>query len=124
MPICPPKPCSHPGCGVLVRDGSGRCQKHPKPKWAKPDTATKRVTGRKLQRMRAELFAANPLCAECSRHGRVKLATQRDHVTPLAEGGADEDGNVQGLCDDCHEAKSKAEAARGVRRAWSNYREG
>lgn len=123
MPVSAPRPCTHPGCGVLVRDGSGRCAKHPKPQWSKPATATKRITGRKLQAMRAELFARDPLCAECKRQGRVTLATQRDHIKALAEGGADDDGNVQGLCADCHEAKSKAEAARGVRRAWGNYRE-
>lgn len=66
--------------------------------------------------MRAELFASNPLCAECLRNGRVTPATQRDHVRPLAEGGTDDHGNVQGLCDACHDAKSKAEAERGRKR--------
>jgi len=74
--------------------------------------------------MRAELFSSNPLCVDCQRQGRVKLATQRDHITPLAEGGADDPDNTQGLCDDCHAIKSKAESARGVVRAWSNYRDG
>ena len=124
MPKAAPKPCNYPGCGVLVRDGSGRCSKHPKPQWSKSGTATKRITGRKLQAMRADLFARDPLCAECKRQGRVTLATERDHITPLAEDGADDDSNVQGLCFDCHEAKSKTEAARGVRRAWRKYREG
>lgn len=73
--------------------------------------------------MRAELFARDPLCAECKRQARVTLATQRDHIKALAEGGADDDSNVQGLCHECHEAKSKAEAARGVRRAWAGRRE-
>lgn len=67
--------------------------------------------------MRAALFARDPLCAECRRHGRVTLATQRDHVVPLAEGGKDDESNEQGLCNDCHEAKSLAEALRGRRRA-------
>ncbi|MFN3375229.1 MAG: HNH endonuclease [Burkholderiaceae bacterium] len=123
MPISAPRPCTHPGCGVLVRDGTGRCPKHPKPQWAKPITATKRMTGRKLQAARAALFAREPLCAECQRNGRVTLAAHRDHIVPLAEGGADDDSNVQGLCVDCHDAKSKAERARGVRRAWAGYRE-
>ena len=119
MPKAAPKPCSQPGCGVLVRDGSSRCPKHPKEAWAKPVTATKRVTGRKLQAMRAKLFQQSPLCVECERHGRVTLATQRDHITPLAEGGQDDDSNVQALCEPCHEAKSKAESQRGrARRAW------
>ena len=117
MPVSAPRPCTSPGCGALVRDGSGRCAKHPKPAWAKPVTATKRVTGRRLQSMRAALFARAPLCVECQRLGRVTQATQRDHIVPLAEGGADDDNNVQGLCEPCHEAKSHTEAQRGRTRS-------
>lgn len=117
MPSAAPKPCNQPGCGVLVRDGTSRCAKHPREAWAKKATATKRVTGRRLQAMRASLFARHPLCVECERQGRVTLATQRDHVVSLEEGGPDDDDNVQGLCISCHDAKSKAEASRGRRRA-------
>jgi 5-methylcytosine-specific restriction protein A len=117
MPIAAPRPCSHPGCGVLVRDGTGRCAKHPKPAWSKPANATKRVTGRKLQALRADLFMRKPLCEECERHGRVTLVTQRDHRVPLAEGGADDASNEQALCKPCHEAKSLQEALRGRRRS-------
>ncbi len=67
--------------------------------------------------MRATLFAAKPLCAECERHGRVTVATLRDHITPLAEGGTDADDNIQGLCGPCHEGKTLAEALRGRKRA-------
>ena len=80
-----------------------------------------RVRGRKLQRQRATLFRREPLCAECERHDRVAVATQRDHIVPLSEGGADDASNEQGLCAECHEVKSKAEAARGVRR-WAKGR--
>lgn len=122
MPVAAPRPCTHPGCGALVRDGSGRCAKHPKPAWAvKKPTPTKRITGRRLQRMRAELFATDPLCAECQRQGRVTVATQRDHITPLCDGGADDAGNVQGLCEPCHATKSQAEARRG---RWPGRRPG
>lgn len=112
MPNAAPKPCSHPGCGVLVRDGGGRCAKHPKKQWV-TKAATKRTTGRKLQAMRAALFRRCPLCVECQRQGRVTLATQRDHIIPLAEGGADDETNEQGLCIECHDIKSKAERMRG-----------
>ncbi|MGQ3001281.1 MAG: HNH endonuclease [Hydrogenophaga sp.] len=61
------------------------------------------------------MFSANPLCVACEKLGRVTLATQRDHIVSLGEGGADVPGNTQGLCDDCHEAKSLAEALRGRR---------
>jgi 5-methylcytosine-specific restriction enzyme A len=84
MPSAAPRPCGHPGCGALVRDGSGRCAKHAKEAWAKPVTATKRITGRKLQEMRKALFTRSPLCVACELLGRVTLATQRDHIKPLA----------------------------------------
>ena len=113
MPKDAPRPCTHPGCGVLVRDGSSRCPAHPAPVWAKGLVATKRVTGRRLQTMRAALFTAKPLCAECQRQWRIRPATQRDHIIPLAEGGADNQDNVQGLCHECHEEKSRAESLRG-----------
>ena len=111
-----PKPCTHPGCGVLVRDGSSRCTRHPQAAWVRKPTATKRITGRRLQAMRAALFSANPLCVECRRLGRVTLATQRDHIKPLAEGGLDDSDNEQGLCEECHDVKSKVEAMRGRHR--------
>lgn len=107
----------------MVRDGSGRCAQHPKATWQKKTTAVKRVTGRRLQRMRSELFEREPLCRRCASAGLIVLATERDHIVPLEEGGKDDDSNVQPLCMDCHDEKSKAERARGVRRAWSGYRE-
>lgn len=118
MPQAAPRPCTQPGCGALVRDGSGRCALHPRPAWKKAAGATKRITGRKLQAMRAALFTRDPLCAECKRFGRVTLATLRDHIIPLAEGGQDSDDNVQGLCHACHEGKTLAEALRG-RNRWA-----
>lgn len=107
-----PKPCSKPGCNALVYDGSARCDKHKPPKWTKRADSPKRITGRKLQRMRDELFKAQPLCVECLKHGRLTPATERDHIMPLFEGGTDTDDNVQALCHDCHEIKSKAERIR------------
>jgi len=93
----------------------GRCADHQREPWHKKPVATKRITGRRLQAMRAALFADNPLCAECIRLHRVTLATQRDHIVPLCEGGADDAGNTQGLCDECHEAKSLAESLQARR---------
>ena len=124
MPTAAPRPCSHPGCGVLVRDGSGRCAKHPKQSWAKKPTAAKRITGRKLQQLRKDLFEREPLCRPCYRKGVVTLATMRDHVVSVEEGGSDTDDNVQPICKPCHDVKSEAERARGVRRAWSGHPKG
>jgi len=116
MPSAAPKPCTQPGCGVLVRDGTSRCSKHQREAWAKKPTATKRVTGRRLQAMRTDLFRREPLCVQCKAQGLVVLATQRDHIQSLEEGGVDDDTNTQGLCVECHEAKSLAERLRARRR--------
>jgi 5-methylcytosine-specific restriction endonuclease McrA len=47
----------------------------------------------------------------------VRLATIRDHIVPLAEGGQDIESNVQPLCQTCSDIKTQAEAARGRHRA-------
>ncbi|GAB2913818.1 HNH endonuclease [Paralcaligenes ginsengisoli] len=108
-----PKPCTHSGCCALVYDGAGGCAKHRPVAWSvKRPVETKRITGRKLQRLREELFAQEPLCVACIKAGRIRLATQRDHIVPLFEGGADDESNTQGLCDDCHDVKSQAERLR------------
>jgi 5-methylcytosine-specific restriction protein A len=119
MPIAAPRPCAHPGCTALTTSG-GRCEQHQRSSWVKRPTATKRITGRRLQRARAELFARQPLCEQCEAKGVVRLATQRDHRVPLAEGGTEDDTNVQALCDACHAAKSDGERRRGLV-AWRNY---
>lgn len=117
MPSAAPKPCSQPGCGVLVRDGTSRCGKHQREAWAKKPTAPTRTTGRRLQAMRQALFTRQPLCVECEKAGRVTLATERDHIVPLTEGGEDTDENTQGLCRPCHDEKSLGERLRAQRRA-------
>lgn len=44
-------------------------------------------------------------------------ADQADHIVPVAEGGAEHDvSNGQGACTACHDVKTAAEAARGLRR--------
>lgn len=115
MPQAAPRPCTYAGCGVLVRDGSGRCEKHPHLAWAK-QVPTPRITGRRLQQMRKALFERQPLCEPCQTKGRVRAATIRDHRIPLAEGGKDDETNEQAICRPCHDAKSQAEALRGKRR--------
>lgn len=66
--------------------------------------------------MRRALFLRDPLCGMCNAQGLVVLATQRDHIVPLSEGGEDTEDNTQGLCHACHEGKSLAESLRARRR--------
>ncbi len=71
-----------------------------------------RVRGRRLQAMRARLFRAQPFCVQC----HTAVATVRDHVIPLAEGGVDDATNEQALCQLCSDAKTATEARRGQTR--------
>jgi 5-methylcytosine-specific restriction protein A len=82
-------------------------------------TKHKRIRGRRLQHYRARWFSAHPLCVECERNGKVRLATQLDHIVALTNGGTDFDqpGNRQGLCDDCHEVKSARDKGQRSARA-------
>lgn len=85
--------------------------------WTTNGEPTKRIRGRRLQAMRAALFARAPWCVLCTLHDRQTRATIRDHVVPLAEGGPDDETNEQGLCLDCSDRKTEEETARGVRRS-------
>ena len=76
------------------------------------------MRGRKLQRLRNQLFDKQPLCVLCLLKGRTTVATIRDHVVPLAEGGLDDETNTQPICEECHELKTAEESKRGIRRGW------
>jgi len=40
----------------------------------------------------------------------VSSRDQIDHKVPLEQGGSNDDDNLQPLCNDCHQAKTAAEA--------------
>ncbi len=75
-------------------------------------TSPERTRGRRWMAIRKRILARDPTCRECRKHGRTALAIVVDHVKGLAEGGTDDEDNLQGLCGDCHDAKTAAEAAR------------
>ena len=41
--------------------------------------------------------------------GRVRPATEVDHILPLADGGTDDPGNLQAINQECHARKTVAE---------------
>ncbi|MBC7238294.1 MAG: HNH endonuclease [Chloroflexi bacterium] len=51
------------------------------------------------------------LCQQCQRKGCITPATEVDHITPKAKGGAEDSGNLEAICGPCHKAKTEAEAA-------------
>lgn len=47
----------------------------------------------------------------CKRANCEEPATDVDHIIPLWMGGSNRDDNLEGLCEDHHKIKTKAEAA-------------
>lgn len=50
-------------------------------------------------------------CSECAQAGRLRLAHEVDHVTPLWKGGKDDESNLSAINADCHKRKTAREAA-------------
>jgi 5-methylcytosine-specific restriction protein A len=59
----------------------------------------------------------HPLCVNCEQRGIVKAATDVDHVVALSAGGANDEGNYQSLCHECHSIKTVREDGGFVGRA-------
>ncbi len=115
MPRRPPLPCVAAGCGALV-DGGGRCPKHTSERQAAYDRArgssSARGYGRRWRKLRAFILASEPLCRDCSAHGRVTAATDVDHIVSKRRGGTDDPCNLQPLCGSCHASKTALEDGR------------
>ncbi len=83
--------------------------------WARdPAYKDPRKRGRAGQRDRAQVLDEEPFCRSCLEQGKHVASDKVDHIQPLAWGGSDERSNKQGLCDPCHDAKSKAERAKSA----------
>ncbi|CAH0355325.1 hypothetical protein SPH9361_03402 [Sphingobium sp. CECT 9361] len=103
MPSRPPK----------VKVGIGKPAGKPK-SWAHSmeRKTTARGYGWAHQQMRIIVLREEPLCRPCLAVNRVTASTTADHITPLAEGGTGDRLNMQGICNDCHKAKTAKESAR------------
>lgn len=77
-------------------------------------TADRRMTGRRLQSRRLEMWLADPHCAECGRWTVFPGGFELDHKVALGAGGTDTEDNCQILCIDsqdgsqigCHRRKT------------------
>jgi 5-methylcytosine-specific restriction enzyme A len=115
MPISAPKVCGHPGCGALVRDGSGRCEAHRRSEAQQLDarrgTATERGYGYKWQQAREGFLRLHPLCIRHEARGEVVPAVVVDHIVPHRGDMTifwDRE-NWQPLCKTCHDVKTAVE---------------
>jgi 5-methylcytosine-specific restriction protein A len=66
---------------------------------------------RTVQRIRAR---DHDLCQQCKRNGRLSTYSAVDHKVPKAEGGTDDDSNLEVICNPCHAVKTEAERKRGL----------
>jgi 5-methylcytosine-specific restriction protein A len=73
---------------------------------ARSQTQVTRIRGNSLYAIRDRIFDARPICAICDTY----KATELDHIIPLWAGGQESDANRQGLCHECHQAKTDQEA--------------
>jgi 5-methylcytosine-specific restriction protein A len=55
-------------------------------------------------------LARHPVCVDPFRvhgqHGEVAAASEVDHITPIDQGGTDDDENLEALCKPCHSRKT------------------
>lgn len=106
------------GCRALVHQGS-RCELHGHLNTGRfadraRGTRQQRGYGAAWDKQRKRILARDGgLCQPCRRSGTVEQATEVDHVLARAEGGNDQDDNLQAICKRCHQAKTALEATRG-----------
>ena len=58
---------------------------------------------------RLQVLRRDPFCVICRAHGVTRAATDVDHIKALEFGGTDAMDNLQGLCRECHKAKTAKE---------------
>lgn len=72
----------------------------------------RKIVGYALRILRQQVLSRQPYCSNSNiTHGR-RVATQVDHIRPLAEGGSDSPDNMQSLCTPCHKEKTQQESCR------------
>ena len=113
----PLRPCKHPGCAELTREGW--CPKH-RPSHQRRSSAA--YHGWYLlpiwtKQLRPEQLMREPFCRECARLGIRTRATVADHIQPFRGSWAlfVDPANHQSLCKHHHDAKTARERAESRR---------
>ncbi len=108
MPSRPGSQCSTPGCPNLGTNG-GRCEPcQTKTRGSYEQdrgSASARGYDRNWQRLRLIILHRDPICKACGQAASEDV----DHIVPKAQGGTDDEANLQGLCASCHSRKTATE---------------
>ena len=75
----------------------------PKPRYPRRQPEIGSYTNAAWRRLRAQVLARDPICTA---PGCQRPATVADHIRPRRQGGADDLGNLQGLCSRHHGRKT------------------
>jgi len=117
VPYQAPRICSHAGCHCLVNNGS-RCINHQIISgWYATEQSKgnrhKRGYGAKWDKLRLRILQRdNYLCLPCKQAGVLTAAKQVDHIIAKANGGGDNEVNLQSICITCHRLKTLKEAGK------------
>ena len=123
MALKPLRPCRHPGCPELTREGY--CPIH-KPKQAARRASAEYHAWYSLPLWTDELRPAQllqePWCRECLRRGIRTRATVVDHIMPHRGDWQQfkNKTNLQSLCKRCHDQKTAREQAEERRKSGRN----
>lgn len=113
MPRLPPKPCTKPGCKAYAAK-RGRCEDHQPEPWKGHGSGASRGYGWAWGRKRERVLKRDGyICQDQRECQGLTKADDVDHIVPKAQGGTDDDHNLQAICTPCHEAKTRGEARRG-----------
>lgn len=91
----------------------GFCSKHEKDSVGWNRYKPRRALPVNWQALRAAVLVRDGyLCQPCRRAGRTAPAHEVDHIINRAEGGGDEERNLQAICMPCHKDKTEREKQR------------
>ena len=123
MAMKPPRPCRHPGCPELTRDGW--CDRH-RPRYRRGESEEWHGLYSLpvwTERLRPAQLLREPWCRECAKAGRRVRATVVDHIVPHRGDMRlfTDPGNLQSLCKSCHDRKTMLERGEERRRKTRRY---